>query len=270
MESIISALCTPNESLIRNTNFIFIPIEAIISILLFTTILNVKSNVKTKVSYIIISTLLVGIINFAFPQLKILITVINFLCIYLFFKLTLIKTFVACLLQLIITIVLENIFAICTTAFFGIPYATLQYIPIGSYSVRLLTYLIEFVLYIFIKKINFNITVLDNITPKSKKIILANLFIGTLFMVSQITMFNYYAVSIPSYMSVFNIIIIISYFFISIYGLTKTSNLESANQRIESLELYNKTLNLLHDNIRAFKHDFNNIIQAIGRICCNK
>lgn len=89
-------------------------------------------------------------------------------------------------------------------------------------------------------------------------------------MVLQISIFNYYAISIPSYISLFNILAIISYFFISIYSLTKTSNLESANQRIENLELYNKTLNLLHDNIRAFKHDFNNIIQAIGRICCNK
>ena len=29
-------------------------------------------------------------------------------------------------------------------------------------------------------------------------------------------------------------------------------------------KLYNKTLSTLHDNIRGFKHDFNNIVQAIG------
>ena len=28
--------------------------------------------------------------------------------------------------------------------------------------------------------------------------------------------------------------------------------------------MYNKTLNTLYDNIRGFKHDFNNIVQAIG------
>jgi len=33
---------------------------------------------------------------------------------------------------------------------------------------------------------------------------------------------------------------------------------------LEQSKLYNKTLTILHDNIRCFKHDFNNIIQAIG------
>lgn len=168
MESIISALCTPNEILIRNTNFIFIAIEIVVSMLLFTTILNIKANTKTKITYVVILTLLLNIINFTFPQLKIAVIFINFLCIYLFFKLTLIKTFVACLVQLIITITVENIFSICTTAFLGIPYSTLLNIPIGISIIRLLTYLIEFILYIFFKKLNFNISVLDNISLKSK------------------------------------------------------------------------------------------------------
>lgn len=46
--------------------------------------------------------------------------------------------------------------------------------------------------------------------------------------------------------------------------IIKTNRLEKANQDIENLQLYNKTLSILYDNIRAFKHDFNNIIQGIG------
>ena len=34
--------------------------------------------------------------------------------------------------------------------------------------------------------------------------------------------------------------------------------------KLEEAELYNKTLQILHDNIRAFKHDFWNIVQGIG------
>jgi two-component system sensor histidine kinase AgrC len=33
---------------------------------------------------------------------------------------------------------------------------------------------------------------------------------------------------------------------------------------LEEEKLYNKTLTILYDNIRGFKHDFNNIVQAIG------
>lgn len=40
--------------------------------------------------------------------------------------------------------------------------------------------------------------------------------------------------------------------------------MQQASEDIETLQLYNKTLSILHDNIRAFKHDFNNIVQAIG------
>ena len=37
-----------------------------------------------------------------------------------------------------------------------------------------------------------------------------------------------------------------------------------AQQDLEETKLYNKTLTILHDNMRCFKHDFNNILQAIG------
>lgn len=269
MESIISALCTPNENLIRNTNFIFYAIEAFTSMLLFTTVLNVHASKKEKGIYIIVLTTLLSIINYFFPALKALITIITFLLIKKCFKLSLIKTFMACLIQFVITILLENLYSLFVNIFIGIPYAVILQRPIVLYLVRLLTFGIEYILYLVMKKTNFSIKILDDISPTSKKLILSNLFIGVLFMLLQTSMFNYYAISIPSYISLLNIAAMISYFIVSLYSLAKTSHLESANQRIENLELYNKTLNLLHDNIRAFKHDFNNIIQAIGRICCN-
>ena len=54
------------------------------------------------------------------------------------------------------------------------------------------------------------------------------------------------------------------YFALSIYSLLRTNDLEKTTQKLEEEKMYNKTLNTLHDNIRGFKHDFNNIVQAIG------
>ena len=48
------------------------------------------------------------------------------------------------------------------------------------------------------------------------------------------------------------------------YSLIRTTNLEKTSEDLENEKLYNKTLTILHDNIRGFKHDFNNIVQAIG------
>ena len=57
---------------------------------------------------------------------------------------------------------------------------------------------------------------------------------------------------------------LISYLCISIYSLYKTAKLQSTTKDLEQAQLYNKTLTILHDNVRAFKHDFNNIVQSIG------
>ena len=46
----------------------------------------------------------------------------------------------------------------------------------------------------------------------------------------------------------------------------KTKELEVANRDIKNLKLYNNTLKIMYDNIRAFKHDFHNIMNGIGRI----
>ena len=46
--------------------------------------------------------------------------------------------------------------------------------------------------------------------------------------------------------------------------MIKTMNLKKAEEALEQEKQYNKTLQILHDNIRAFKHDFANIISGIG------
>ena len=61
-----------------------------------------------------------------------------------------------------------------------------------------------------------------------------------------------------------SLVALVLYFFISIYSLIRTSKLESTTKILEQEQLYNKTLTILYDNIRGFKHDFNNIVQAIG------
>ena len=60
------------------------------------------------------------------------------------------------------------------------------------------------------------------------------------------------------------IFVLLLYFAISMFSLIRTNKLEITTQSLEEQKLYNKTLSTLHDNIRGFKHDFNNIVQAIG------
>ena len=54
------------------------------------------------------------------------------------------------------------------------------------------------------------------------------------------------------------------YFFLSFYSLAKIIKLVTTTQKLESVEEYNKTLHILHDSVRGFKHDFDNIVTTIG------
>jgi len=59
-------------------------------------------------------------------------------------------------------------------------------------------------------------------------------------------------------------ILLIAYFCFTFYSISRTNKLEAVTQELEEAKLYNKTLSELCDNIRGVKHDFNNIVQAIG------
>ena len=57
---------------------------------------------------------------------------------------------------------------------------------------------------------------------------------------------------------------LLAYFTVSIYSLTRVIKLASTTQKLQNAEEYNKTLSILHDNVRGFKHDFDNIVTTIG------
>ena len=75
--------------------------------------------------------------------------------------------------------------------------------------------------------------------------------------------FNYVDILPFAYKS-FNFICLFIYFALSFYTLTKILKLVTTTQKLESAEEYNKTLHILHDNVRGFKHDFDNIVTTIG------
>lgn len=53
-------------------------------------------------------------------------------------------------------------------------------------------------------------------------------------------------------------------FILSMKHIMNISIVEKRNEEIEKLEIYNQNLNELYDNVRAFRHDFGNIVQAMG------
>lgn len=74
----------------------------------------------------------------------------------------------------------------------------------------------------------------------------------------------YYVNTLPIFITFLSFLSLLAYFSVSIYSLTRVIKLDVTRQKLQNAEEYNKTLTILHDNVRGFKHDFDNIVTTIG------
>lgn len=264
--NIFKILTTPDEWM---TNLICSPLiilEMYVSMLLFTTILGIKSTLKQKIIYVL-STSIVCIITrliFPSPYGTIINIIIYPLFVYFIFKTSLLKSIVAQIIPLVITVLIEPIVSKLYLLFFDYSISASLITPINRLSIMLLVYIVMILVYFLCKKLNLNIFSVDIIDKKSKILLIINAVLGILSIIMQYYLVNFYSDNLPLLITIFSTLTLLIYFVISIYSITRTTKLEIAKQDLEETKLYNKTLQILHDNIRCFKHDFNNIIQAIG------
>lgn len=265
-QTIWNALIMPNEELSTLLSIPLIFVEATVSMLLFTTILNIESTKQKKLLYVILVSLL-GIISrllIPAPYGTFINLAFMIITIKTIFDITIFKSIICIILPFIITVLLETILSKIYCFIPNISYEQGYIIPITRVIFMCLTYIFMLLLYALAKYFHFNITLLDNMNPKNKRLLIISSILGFISIGTQLYLTIFYSEILSLSITLLSIICLLCYFFISIYNLTKTTQLEIANQDIENLQLYNKTLTILHDNIRAFKHDFNNIVQAIG------
>ncbi len=268
LQTIWNALATPNEGLIKLFGMILIFIEMTVTVLLTLSLLNIKFN-KTQVSlYVAILSFICIISNIFFPEVvKLAIRLLAvFIAIKLIFKTTVLKSLISVILPMVIMLIIETFFTNLCNLAFHISYENIATIPIYRISVVSLVYLSMFILYELSKKFNFNITLLDNMRKSNYLILSINFIFGIISIIVQFY-FNTYSDNLPLFMVLLSTSCLIMYFLVSMYSLSRTTKLEITTQDLEQARLYNKSLKILHDNVRAFKHDFNNIVQAIGRLC---
>ena len=68
---------------------------------------------------------------------------------------------------------------------------------------------------------------------------------------------------------ILNLISLFLYGILSYFFITQNLKLSNLLEKFENLQNYNDTLSNLYDNIKAFKHDFNNIVYTIGGFISN-
>lgn len=137
-------------------------------------------------------------------------------------------------------------------------------IPIYRLLYILLIYLFVTLIILILKYRKWKIIFVDDIDKISKFILLSNLILGILALSVQTIIAIYYIDKLPIFITFLSFISLISYFILSIYSLTRAFKLTLTTRKLESAEEYNNTLRILHDNVRGFKHDFDNIVTTIG------
>ena len=266
METIISALTTQNQGLI---NILLVPISFVDStmiLLIFTVILNIKADKKQHLLFICINTLisLVSKIFFANTINGLINIFITIAAIYFIFKPGLIKSIIGCFVPAVIQALSETLYISIASTLFKISFEQIVLIPIYRFSIMIMVYVTIYAIYRIIKycKFNFDINVITK--TANKKLLIINFILGLLTISLQAYLINYFSGYFPFSIMLLSIFSLVTYFIISLYSLYKNAKLEVAMKDLENSKLYNKTLSILYDNIRAFKHDFNNIVQAIG------
>lgn len=266
LNNIWMMLITPNEFYRK---IFMIPctfIETYIGMILFLTILNITTNKKSKTIYVILFTLITNISSFFIPSpFNIFINYLSaFVFIIIIFKVSPFKALISLALFIAIFGIISTLILNPYITLLNISGDELNSIPIYNIGFLLTNYAINFMLIFILKFSKIKITLFEDMDKKSKQIIFTNFIFGIFTLVIQVCITFYYIDRLPIVITSLSCITLLAYFSISIYSITKATKLTLTTKKLESAEEYNRTLHILHDSVRGFKHDFDNIVTTIG------
>ena len=266
LNNIWNTLCTPNILLINMISIPLILIEVTLNMFLFLSIMNFTSTKKQKFIYILLNWL-VGILSmFIIPHPYNIF--VNYFFIILLQYLVFSKPFLKSIFSSVTTLVVYNLIGMLISKpfllIFQIESSQLNSILLYKLIYLLIVYALNLLCIFIFKNINTKFEFPDYIDNENKSNIIITLCFGILTIIIQSITLFYYVDNLPIHITFLNFLIALIYFIISIYSLNKSFKLISTSQKLETANKYNKSLGILKDNIRCFKHDFDNIVTTIG------
>ena len=266
MDQIINALTTENPDLTTKLVLPFVLVEVYLTIHLATTILDIKFTHKKMVIYFIVMTLFSAITEFFISRSvsSILHLILIPIFIYVIFKPGIIKSILAEFVPLALIVILDSLLGKTYSVIFHISYDQIYCIPVYRVSLICIIYLILFIIYRILKRFHINISIFHTISKPRKIELIINFVLAAFVMATEFYLVMFYNNTLPVTIVILNIVSFVAYFAISIISFVRTTQLELTSQTLEQEKAYNKTLSALHDELRGIKHDFDNILQAIG------
>ena len=261
------AVSTPNPLLLK---ILSVPmsflLEVPLSLYLIISIFNIQVNRKKKLCYILSTGAISNICTLFIPiPFNVIITYLAmFLIIHFTFKTNAVKTILAGLLPTFVFTIVQNLLFNPYITLLNITYDQAIGTVIYKLPFALFVYLLIFIIIYVIKNKHLSIVNLDELDKKTKSLIIANLVFALIYIIIEIMITMKYLNILPLTYTFANFTMLLLYFIITLYSISKIIKLQTATTQLESAEEYNKTLKILHDNVRGFKHDFDNIVTTIG------
>lgn len=265
-QTIWATLTTPNETIIKIQGIPLNFLSAYVTMLLFSTLLNIETTSKRKLVYTLVFGTLGNLITFFVPNSFSIFISILLLPILVYFILgtTVLKSILAEVITYGFTSVLEFIFTNLVFGFFHITLEQILVIPLYKLAASFSIYLTILLITAIIKYFKINIPVFDNMRKKTKVLLVTNLILMVAIISLQFYLLIYYSNNMPLFVTFVSILGLIAYFAVSIYSIINSSKLEIAARDLEGANLTIHSLRVLHDTVRTFKHDFDNIVNGIG------
>lgn len=266
LNNIWNVLCTENAQLVNIITSPFAFIENYFSLLIFANLLNLKYTTKQKMIYLLLSSICNIINNFIIPNPYNLIFnyLILFAVISFTFKLGVLKTLIALFIPVLIYSLINLLILNIYIKILNISYVQASSILISRLFYLLIVYSVIACIIYILKHKNFKIKVLDDFDKKTKRVIILNFFLGLFTIILHVIILFYYIDFAQLYVTLLNFFVVFMYFCINLYSLSKITKLTSTTRELETTAAYNKSITALYDNVKGFKHDFDNIVSAIG------
>ena len=163
----------------------------------------------------------------------------------LIFKVGIFKSITAQILQFFLSFFIGTILLNLYITFGGLSTNQVENTFIYRFFLCMTQYLIIYMLYRYAKKNHLNIDLLEDSNRKTNTILLFNFLIGIIAIGIQSFIVTEYNDYIPLGINIASLIILIAYFGMNLYNLSRTTKLEQTEQDLENEKAYNKTITCL-------------------------
>lgn len=263
LNNIFKNLCMRNNILLA----VIIVISSFILDFIMTEVIlelfDIKVEKNGKMKFWIVTAMFTSIsrLFISVPYFRIINICVLLITIVTILKQTIEKSILISLIASVILIVAELLFS--KLFYFIYPmnsHVVGMTIPFYRLSLLMFSCALVVIVYFIIKRFNFKFEIHDDLSFKNKNLILLEYV-----MCCNLVILNAYELLLSNKfvtpITIINIIVLISY---GIKNMLNSRKLEESNVRIKTLNNYNKNLNTMYDDMRSFKHDFANIVQAMG------